>query len=51
MTGFSEKINAEQVYKMGIKGYLEKPVIKKNIAELVRNILDKKVNNFEKSLK
>jgi PAS domain S-box-containing protein len=48
MTGFSEKISAEQVYKMGIKGYLEKPVIKKNIAELVRNILDNKVNSLQK---
>jgi PAS domain S-box-containing protein len=48
MTGFSEKINAEQVYKMGIKGYLDKPVIKKNIAELVRKILDNKVSQVEK---
>jgi PAS domain S-box-containing protein len=48
MTGFSEKINSEQIYRMGIKGYLEKPVIKKNIAELIRNILDNKINEPQK---
>ena len=45
MTGFSEKISAEKVYEMGIKGYLEKPVIKKNIAELVRKILDDQIKS------
>lgn len=49
MTGFSEKINSEKIYEMGIKGYLEKPVIKKNLAELVRKILDNKIKTFKKT--
>jgi CheY-like chemotaxis protein len=50
MTGFSEKITSEHVYKMGIKGYLEKPVIKKNIADLLRKVLDNKKPELIKAI-
>jgi PAS domain S-box-containing protein len=39
-TGFSERIDAEDVSEEGIKGFLMKPVLLKDLAELVRRILD-----------
>ena len=40
-TGFSERISAEKAAAMGIRGFLMKPVLMKEMAETVRNILDK----------
>ncbi len=39
-TGFSERMNKDLAQKMGIKGFLMKPVIKSVMAEEVRRILD-----------
>lgn len=39
-TGFSERINQEKAEALGIKGFLMKPVIKSNLAQMVRKVLD-----------
>ncbi len=39
-TGFSERINKEQAEMIGVKGFLMKPVIKFDMAQMVRNVLD-----------
>ncbi len=41
-TGFSEGIGPTEVKSMGIREFVMKPVIKKDIAVTIRNILDKK---------
>ncbi len=41
-TGFSETINKESAREIGIKDYVLKPVIKQKIAQIVRDVLDKK---------
>ena len=45
-TGFSERINEEQAEAIGVKGFLMKPVVKSDLASMVRKVLDdaKKVN-------
>ncbi len=39
-TGFSERLNEEQVYDLGVKGFLMKPVSKAQISETIRKLLD-----------
>jgi len=39
-TGFSEKMSKEQAEKAGIKGYLMKPLMKAELAKIVRKVLD-----------
>jgi CheY-like chemotaxis protein/anti-sigma regulatory factor (Ser/Thr protein kinase) len=39
-TGFSERINKEQAGIIGIKGFLMKPIIKSDMAQMVRKVLD-----------
>jgi len=39
-TGFSERINKEQSEALGVKGFLMKPAIKSNMAQMVRKVLD-----------
>ncbi|ACL04211.1 multi-sensor hybrid histidine kinase [Desulfatibacillum aliphaticivorans] len=39
-TGFSEKINEENAKAAGIKGLLMKPIIKSEMAKLIRTVLD-----------
>ncbi len=39
-TGFSEKINKEQTEIIGMKGLLMKPVVKSDLAQMVRRVLD-----------
>jgi len=41
-TGFSEDIDSEEARSMGIKEFVMKPVVRENIAVIIRNILDKK---------
>ena len=41
-TGFSELINPEQAAQLGIKGFLMKPVLKSDLSQMIRNVLDKK---------
>ncbi|MCG8569708.1 MAG: ATP-binding protein [Spirochaetes bacterium] len=40
ITGFSEKISEESAKAMGIKGYLEKPFDKSDIAKKIREVLN-----------
>ncbi len=39
-TGFSERIDKKKSEKLGIKGFLMKPVVRSEMAETVRNVLD-----------
>jgi len=39
-TGFSERINKEKAEIIGIKGFLMKPVVKSEMARIVRKVLD-----------
>ena len=39
-TGFSERINKEQAENIGVKGFLMKPVLKSDMAKMVRKVLD-----------
>jgi len=40
ITGFSERINKEKAETIGIKGFLMKPVLISDMAQMVRNVLD-----------
>jgi CheY-like chemotaxis protein len=42
-TGFSKKMDGEKARAIGASGYLEKPHEKRNLAEMVRKVLDGKV--------
>ena len=44
-TGFSERIHTDTFEKMGINGLLMKPVLKSDLATMVRNVLDKSKNS------
>jgi C4-dicarboxylate-specific signal transduction histidine kinase/CheY-like chemotaxis protein len=44
-TGFSERVNKEQAEIIGVKGFLMKPFIINDIAQMVRNVLDKAKNS------
>ena len=44
-TGFSERINKEQAEIIGVKGFLMKPVVKLDMAQMVRKILDEAKNS------
>jgi len=39
-TGFSEKISQKKTKDFGIKGFLMKPIIKSEMAHMVRKVLD-----------
>ena len=39
-TGYSEKLIEERALSMGIRAYLRKPLLKSEIAETVRRVLD-----------
>jgi len=39
-TGFSERINKEQADDIGVNGFLMKPVVKSEMAQMVRKVLD-----------
>ncbi|MFO7885627.1 MAG: PAS domain S-box protein, partial [Desulfobacteraceae bacterium] len=43
-TGFSERMNKEKAEIIGIKGFLLKPVVIQDMAEMVRNVLDASKN-------
>jgi len=48
-TGFSEKIDEQIAKKIGIKGFLMKPVIQSDMAMMVRSVLDD-ANRSEREL-
>lgn len=39
-TGFSERINEENAEEIGVNGFLMKPIIKSNMAGMIRKVLD-----------
>ena len=39
-TGFSERINKEQAEAIGVNGFLMKPVVKSDMAQMIRKVLD-----------
>ena len=39
-TGFSERINKEQAEVIGVSGFIMKPVVKSEMAQMVRKVLD-----------
>lgn len=39
-TGFSERINKEKAEAIGIRGFLMKPVLRSEMARVIRNVLD-----------
>ena len=39
-TGFSERLNQETAGSIGVKGFLMKPIIKSELAKMVRKVLD-----------
>jgi PAS domain S-box-containing protein len=45
-TGFSERIDPEKASAIGVKGFLMKPVVRSEMAELVRNVLDSAKNSL-----
>ncbi|UCH92668.1 MAG: PAS domain S-box protein [Candidatus Aminicenantes bacterium] len=49
-TGFSETINEENFSEKGISAFVMKPILKKDIARVIRNILDGKPNTRKKEV-
>jgi len=41
-TGFSERMSEEKAAAMGIKNFLMKPIVMKDLSKIVRNVLDNK---------
>ncbi|NNL78231.1 MAG: response regulator, partial [Desulfobacterales bacterium] len=41
-TGYSERINREQALAMGIRAFVSKPVLRKEISNIIRKVLDDK---------
>jgi len=41
-TGYSARINKEQALAMGIRAFVSKPVLRRDIAKTIREVLDKK---------
>ncbi len=39
-TGFSERVNQENAADFGVKGFLMKPIVKSEIAKIIRELLD-----------
>ncbi|WP_028315932.1 response regulator [Desulfatibacillum aliphaticivorans] len=39
-TGFSERINKENAAAIGVKGFLMKPIVKQEMASMIRGVLD-----------
>jgi len=44
-TGFSENMSEERAASLGIKGFLLKPIVMRNLAQKVREVLDNKVGS------
>jgi len=42
-TGFSENVDAEKIKRIGIQGFLMKPVVLRELAGMVRKVLDEKI--------
>ncbi len=46
-TGFSDQINAEKSKALGIDGFVMKPVVRQEIAAVVREVLEKEIGNWK----
>jgi len=45
-SGFSDQINKENSGEWGVQGYVTKPVIKREIAQAIREVLDRARKNI-----
>ncbi|RJP74689.1 MAG: response regulator [Desulfobacteraceae bacterium] len=45
-TGFSEKMSPEKARELGIDGFLTKPIVKSDLAQTIRAVLDGKKKSF-----
>jgi FixJ family two-component response regulator len=45
-TGYSEMVSAETAKEAGIRTFLMKPVVRKELAETVRRVLDSKTEDI-----
>jgi CheY-like chemotaxis protein len=50
-TGYSEKIDKETIKNIGIKEIAMKPLAMKDIAEMIRRVLDTKIERRGKAFK
>jgi DNA-binding NtrC family response regulator len=41
LTGYSEAITQASARKMGIRGFAYKPLVMQELAEIIRNVLDR----------
>jgi len=46
-TGYSERLSEDEARAMGIKGYAMKPIVMKELAEMIRSVLDKKTTRSD----
>ena len=44
-TGYSNQVSEEKISSYGIRGFAMKPLTKKQLASLIRKLLDKEKNN------
>ena len=44
-TGFSARIDQEKAQRIGVKGFLMKPVVRSEMAKMVRKVLDETKND------
>jgi len=40
-TGYSNQISEEKAFQIGIKAFVYKPIVRKDLAETVRTVLDR----------
>ena len=50
-TGYSERINSDIVKEIGIKALAMKPVVMKDIAQMIERILSKAADDHNKTVK
>ena len=46
-TGFSERINKDKAEEIGVSGFLMKPVVKSDMATMIRKVLDEAMDIYE----
>ncbi|MDD2902874.1 MAG: response regulator [Syntrophales bacterium] len=51
LTGFSEKIDPARAESLGIQGFLYKPIVMRELAALVRKVLDAKAGSGSERIK
>ena len=48
-TGFSERMSEEKAKSMGIKGFLMKPIVMRDLSNKIREVLDNKESSVQES--